>query len=80
MNFPSEQTAIVYTETNSPFSSSASESDREYVYPSSNLIYEIKSNKINVLLWFTTTQPTLIIQSYHAHVRNEFLQVVISAC
>lgn len=80
MNFPSGQMAIVYTDTNSPFSSSSSESDREYVHPSSNLIYEIKSNKINFLLWFTTTQPTVIIQSYNAHVRNEFLQVVISAC
>lgn len=57
-----------------PFSSSSSESDREHVYPSFNLIYEIKSNKINVLLWFTATQPTAIIQPYNAHVRNEFLQ------
>lgn len=74
LNSPSEQMAIVYTETNSPFPSSSSESDREHVYPSFNLIYEIKSNKINVLLWFTATQPTAIIQPYNAHVRNEFLQ------
>lgn len=80
LDFPSEQMAIVYPETNSPFSTSSSESDREYIYPSSNLIYEIKSNKINFLLWFTATQPTVIIQPYDAHVRNEFLQVVISAC